>query len=57
MTVTMSRAETGRDYKVKEISQADFGRHEIILAEVKILRRSMSGPRRWWTQRACEKGE
>lgn len=49
MTVTMSRAETGRDYKVKEISQADFGRHEIILAEVKILRRSMSGPRRWWT--------
>lgn len=56
MTVTMLRAEIGRDYKVKGILQADFGRLEIILAEVKILRRSMRGPRRWWTPEGLWKG-
>ncbi|XVE54559.1 hypothetical protein DITRI_Ditri03aG0091200 [Diplodiscus trichospermus] len=36
MALTISRTETGREYKVKDISQADFGRLEIELAEVEM---------------------
>ncbi|KAK8560126.1 hypothetical protein V6N13_061277 [Hibiscus sabdariffa] len=36
MALTVSRTETGREFKVKDISQADFGRLEIELAEVEM---------------------
>ncbi|WRX17332.1 Adenosylhomocysteinase-like - like 1 [Theobroma cacao] len=36
MALTISRTPTGREYKVKDISQADFGRLEIELAEVEM---------------------
>ncbi|XVF08782.1 hypothetical protein REPUB_Repub07fG0032600 [Reevesia pubescens] len=36
MALTVSRTSTGREYKVKDISQADFGRLEIELAEVEM---------------------
>ncbi|XWS51338.1 hypothetical protein CRYUN_Cryun12cG0168600 [Craigia yunnanensis] len=37
MVLTISRTATGREYKVKDISQADFGRLEIEQAEVEML--------------------
>ena len=36
MALTVSKTSTGREYKVKDISQADFGRHEIELAQVEM---------------------
>ncbi|KAM3704064.1 hypothetical protein ACJW31_04G147100 [Castanea mollissima] len=36
MALTVSKTPTGSEYKVKDISQADFGRLEIELAEVKM---------------------
>ncbi|XWS37170.1 hypothetical protein CRYUN_Cryun19dG0019800 [Craigia yunnanensis] len=36
MALTISRTATGREYKVKDISQADFGRLEIELSEVEM---------------------
>ncbi|KAL1108595.1 hypothetical protein V6Z11_D03G120900 [Gossypium hirsutum] len=36
MALTVSRTATGREFKVKDIAQADFGRLEIELAEVEM---------------------
>ena len=37
MALTVSKTPTGSEYKVKDISQANFGRLKIELAEVEML--------------------
>lgn len=36
MALTVEKTTTGREYEVKDMSQADFGRREINLAEVQM---------------------
>jgi adenosylhomocysteinase len=36
MSLTVEKTTAGREYKVKDLSQADFGRLEIELAEIEM---------------------